>query len=288
MPIIFEGNEKFAYRDPACCYYGGEYHLFFTVSEKENGYMFNYVAHSVSSDLKSFSKPTLITEKDCSKNFCSPGNVIEHNGEYFISVTSYPMPLPYAERFYADDTARLFFIKTKDFKTFSEPERIYPKGKECINEGRMIDPFVFKEKNEYLLFFKQNGVSISRSQDLLHWTFMGRIDGGENACIIKDRDRYLLIHSPANGIGIKESYNLKTWTDIGVYTLDQEHWDFAKGRLTAAFAIPVKGDCNYKYIVFFHGSRADSYPETHGAASLAYAYTNDFKTYCFVDNSENL
>ena len=58
MPIIFEGNEKIAYRDPACYCYGGEYHLFFTVSEKENGYMFNYVAHSVSSDLKSFSERT--------------------------------------------------------------------------------------------------------------------------------------------------------------------------------------------------------------------------------------
>ncbi len=37
----------------------------------------------------------------------------------------------------------------------------------------------------------------------------------------------------------------------------------------------------YRYIVFFHGSRADSYPETHGAASLAYAYTNDFEQYYF-------
>ena len=40
MPIIFEGSEKRAYRDPACYFYGGEYHLFFTVSEKDNGYMY--------------------------------------------------------------------------------------------------------------------------------------------------------------------------------------------------------------------------------------------------------
>jgi hypothetical protein len=64
MPIIFSGNEKFAYRDPACFFYDGKYHLFFTVSEKENGYMFNRVAHSVSLDLKSFSSPEFITEKD--------------------------------------------------------------------------------------------------------------------------------------------------------------------------------------------------------------------------------
>ena len=43
----------------------------------------------------------------------------------------------------------------------------------------------------------------------------------------------------------------------------------------------VLTECEYKYIVFFHGSRADSSPETHGAASLAFAYTNDFSAYFF-------
>ncbi len=74
VPIIFEGNEKFAYRDPTCYYYEGNYHLFFTISEKENGYMYNRVAHSVSKDLRHFTSPEMITEKDHSKNFCSPGN----------------------------------------------------------------------------------------------------------------------------------------------------------------------------------------------------------------------
>ena len=37
MPVIFKGSENIAYRDPACYYYNGEYHLFFTFSEKENG-----------------------------------------------------------------------------------------------------------------------------------------------------------------------------------------------------------------------------------------------------------
>ncbi|MBR2343261.1 MAG: hypothetical protein IKA64_03310 [Clostridia bacterium] len=281
MPIIFNGNERIAYRDPACYCYNGEYHLFFTVSEKENGYMFNYVAHSVSRDLKSFSEPKIITEKNNKANFCSPGNVIEHGGEYLICVTSYPMPVPYSEKPCADSTARLFFIRTRDFKSFSAPERIYPKGRECADEGRMIDPFVLDGGNGYLLFFKQNGVSVSRSRDLESWEFLGHTDGGENACVIKDEDRYLLIHSPRNGIGIKESRDLRVWEDVGVYTLDQEHWDFASGRLTAAFAMPLPSELGYRYVVFFHGSRADSYPETHGEASLAYAYTNDFKDYFF-------
>ena len=282
MPIIFNGNEKNAYRDPACYYYNGEYHLFFTVSEKENGYMYNRVGHSVSTDLVSFSEPELITVKDCTQNYCSPGNIIKHDDEYLICVTSYPMRAPYSERYYADETARLFFIKTKNFKTFSLPERIYPKGKETVNEGRMIDPYVFeKAEDEFLLFFKQNGVSVSKSANLRDWNFIGSVDGGENACVIEDNGKYILIHSPENGIGVKESYDLKTWKDIGVYTLEQESWEWARGRLTAAFAMRPKTECEYKYIVFFHGSRADSSPETHGAASLAFAYTNDFNTYFF-------
>ena len=281
MPIIFEGSEKTAYRDPACYYYQGAYHLFFTVSEKENGYMYNRVAHSVSVDLKNFSEPEIITEKELTKNFCSPGNVVKHGNKYFICVTSYPMPFPYAERCWADDSARLFFVKTEDFRSFSEPERIYPKGKDCMEEGRMIDPFVFRNGEEYMLFFKQNGVSVSRSSDLENWEYVGRIDGGENTCVVADGDRYILIHSPENGIGIKDSYDLKTWKDIGTYTLDQEKWDFAGGRLTAAFAIPAETDCGYKYVVFFHGSKKNSYPETHGDASLAFAYTNDFRDYHF-------
>ena len=281
MPIIFEGSEKRAYRDPACYFYGGEYHLFFTVSEKDNGYMYNRVAHSVSKDFVSFTEPEFITERDNETNFCSPGNVIEKDGEHLICVTSYPMPLPYAERHFADESARLFFIKTRDFKIFSAPERIYPKGKECTDEGRMIDPFVFQAGDEYLLFFKQNGVSLSRSENLVDWEFVGRTDGGENACVIKDRDRYVLLHSPENGIGVKVSSNLKDWSDLGVYTLEQDKWAFASGRLTAAFAMPMETPCEYKYVVLFHGSRAESIPETHGAASLALAYTNDFETYYF-------
>lgn len=57
MPIIFRGDDKFAYRDPTCYYFGGLYHLFFTVSEKDGGYMYNRVGHSVSEDLLHFSEP---------------------------------------------------------------------------------------------------------------------------------------------------------------------------------------------------------------------------------------
>ena len=145
----------------------------------------------------------------------------------------------------------------------------------------MIDPFIFKNGDEYLLFFKQNGVSLSRSTDLSDWEYLGHTDGGENACVIKDGERYVLLHSPENGIGVKESLDLKEWNDVGTYTINQGNLEFASGRLTAAFAMPIDSSCDYKYLLLFHGSRADSFPETHGAASLAFAYTNDFEHYIF-------
>ena len=100
---------------------------------------------------------------------------------------------------------------------------------------------------------------------------------------MRDRGRREICSSAftENGIGVKESRDLITWVDKGVYTLDQEKWDFASGRLTAAFTMPCETDAKHRHVVFFHGSRADSVPETHGAASLAYAYTDDFKNYYF-------
>ena len=285
MPIIFPGSPTVAYRDPTCVFVNGTYHLLFTVSQKENGYMYNFVAHSESRDLCTFSKPKIITKKDKTKNFCSPGNVIRVRDHYRICVTSYPMPLPFEEQCYADKTARLFFIETTDFRTFSEPKKIAAKGIDCEDEGRMIDPFVLEDKDvcgRYLLFFKQNGVSISESYDLENWKYLGHVEGGENACVFVEDGRYHLIHSPHNGIGHKVSEDLSTWTDLGVCLPKETNEAFASGRLTAAFAMKnEQSEIPYRYVVFFHGSKKESSPETHGDASLAMYYTNDFETYIF-------
>lgn len=285
MPIIFEGTPKLAYRDPTCICVDGRYHLFFTVSEKENGYMYNYVAYSKSEDLVNFSDPILLTEKDSAKNFCSPGNIIAVGNRYRICVTSYPMPFPFSQKGYADETARLFWIDTEDFVHFSEPKRIFPKGSSCADEGRMIDPFVLEDKDQqgrYLLFFKQNGVSMSESYDLENWNYLGHIEGGENACVLVEDGLYHLIHSPHNGIGHKTSKDLVDWTDCGVCLPKVTEQAWAAGRLTAAFAMKNENPkIEYRYIVFCHGSRKESMPETHGDASLAMCYTDDFTEYFF-------
>ena len=282
--IIFKGNERFAYRDPACCFEDGICHLFFTVSEKDDGYMYNRIAHSQSSDLKNWTIPEFITPKDTELNFSSPGNIIRHNGEFLICICSYPLTKPFAEEWIAHDTARLYLIRTKDFKSYSEPELINPKGNTLPDDlGRMIDPYILEKNDGYYLFFKQNGVSLSRSQDLKNWEFLGSTDGGENVCVLEHNGEYLLIHSPENGIAIAKSNDLENWSDYLYTTLLQDEWDWAAGRLTAAFAAKLPEGSAYKYIMFFHGSK-DVFPETHGDATLAAAFTDDFESFVYELN----
>lgn len=279
--IIFKGNERFAYRDPACYFHNGICHLFFTISEKDSGYMYNRIGHSQSTDLITWSIPEFITPKDKTLNFSSPGNIIEYNNEFLICICSYPLLKPFEEEWIADNTARLYIIRTKNFETFSEPELINPKeGTPPTELGRMIDPYILEKDNGYYLFFKQNGVSRSFSHDLMHWNFLGRSDGGENVCVLKHNEEYLLIHSPENGIAISKSENLEIWTEYLYTTLLQKEWGWASGRLTAAFAAKLPEGYSHKYIMFFHGSK-DVFPETHGDATLAAAFTDDFENFVY-------
>ena len=277
--VIFEGNEKIAYRDPTCFYHGGKYHLFFTVSELDGEYMYNRIGRSTSEDLVNWTEPVLITERSRFTNYCSPGNIIQHNGEYVICFTSYPMPEPYRVRHWANDDARLFTMRTKDFEVFSEPRILNPKtGTDKAQIGRMIDPFIIEKDGYYYIYFKQNGVSFSISADMESWEFLGNTSGGENACVIEHNGRYLLIHSPENGVAFSESEDLLNWREKGHTVLYQDRWEWSKGRLTAAFATETAPGSKYRYIMFFHGSR-DVFPETHGQASLAYVFTDDFKEF---------
>ena len=277
--IIFEGTDRFAYRDPACIFWQDAYYLFFTVSEKEKGYMYNRVGMSVSRDLKKWSEIRLLTPKDEKLNFCSPGNIVKAGEEYVICFTSYPMPFPYEKRHCADETARLFTMRTRDFEAFSAPELLNPKGDTPVEAiGRMIDPFILPKEDEYYVFYKQNGVSVSKSRDLKTWEYLGHTEGGENACVIQRNEEYWLVHSPRNGIGFMRSKDLSHWEDVGITTLNQKNWPWAEGRLTAGFAMEAPAGTPHRYLLFFHGSR-NVFPETHGNATLALVFTDNFESF---------
>jgi len=290
-PVIFKGDPVTAYRDPAILFNDKTFFLFFTLIEIEkDGRVFCYTASSKSRDLKRWSTPVKITPRDQKLNFGSPGNVIRFKDEWILCLQTYPRPdhYNYQPVRYGDATARIFIMRSKDLVTWSDPEILKVKGNDVPVEdmGRMIDAFLLEDKDEkgkYWCFYKQRGVSMSYSYDLVNWTFFGFTEAGENSCVLTENDEYILFHSPSNGIGIKKSKDLKNWTNWGdLITLGQSHWNWAKGRISAGAVINLKNVKGVEeYVMFFHGS--GPLTETQGDfdknASLGIAWSDDLVTW---------
>ena len=285
-PVIFRGDAATAYRDPAAVYHDGWFRLFFTLVElDESKRPFELTAWSKSRDLVHWTAPKVFTPRDRRLNYSSPGNVVRFGDEWVLCLQTYPRPN--GEQ-YGNAAARLWIMRSKDLENWSEPELLRVKGPEVPVEkmGRMIDPFLLESRAEpgrWWCFFKQNGVSRSWSRDLKTWTFAGRADAGENACVIPDGNDYVLFSSPPNGISVKRSADLEHWRDEGVLTLGQKDWPWAQGRLTAGFVLDLRRDPAVgKALLFFHGS---AFPETDprggfdNFASLGIAWSDDLKTW---------
>jgi hypothetical protein len=184
---------------------------------------------------------------------------------------------------FGDETARIFLMQSDDLIRWSEPELMRVKGPNVPTDamGRMIDPYLIQDKDEpgkWWCFYKQNGASMSYTYDFKTWSYFGRMDSGENVCVLVDNDDYVLFHSPHNGVGVKRSKDLLTWTGDDLLTFDQAHWDWAQGRLTAGHVLDLPREPGIgKYVMFFHGSvsRTIQPKETHGNASLALAWSDD-------------
>jgi len=177
-PIVFKGDDKTAYRDPAVLYHDNKLYLFFTLIRTEAGKVYSYTAMSHSSDLKNWSPVKIITPRDQSLDFCSPGNVVRYHNEWIICLQTYPRPdytVAQMPRFGTGD-ARLYLMRSKDLENWSTPEMMKVKGPEVsfAKMGRMIDPYLLEDKTEkgkWWCFYKQNGVSMSYSYDLKNGLF---------------------------------------------------------------------------------------------------------------------
>ena len=255
---FLSGDAYAANRDPAGHYHDGFFRVFHTrVHAESDGIYYSHTAVTESRDLVNWSEPKLLTPTDRRLNYSSPGNVIRYGGEWILCLQTYPM----RGDSFGDDTARLFLMRSHDLTHWSEPELIPVKG-----PGR------------WWCFYKQNGASMSYTDDFKTWTYAGRIECGENVCVLVEDGEYVLFHSPRNGVGIKRSKDLTHWRDVGHLTFGQAEWKWAEGRLTAGHVLdlrhaPEVGKC----IMFFHGSvsREIQPKETHGNASLALAWSDD-------------
>lgn len=263
-PVLFKGDDKTAYRDPAVLYHKNKFYLFFTLVRVENdGKVYSYTAMSQSKDLRKWSDIKILTPRNQNLDYCSPGNVIRYKKEWVLCLQTYPRPNYTADQMprFGTNEARIFTMRSKNLSDWSKPELIKVKGQNVSEKemGRMIDPYLLEDKDEpgkWWCFYKQNGVSMSYSHDLVNWTFFGHTESGENACVLVENDEYILIHSPKNGIGIKRSKDLKNWHDWGnLITLGQSEWDWAKGRITAGVVLNLRKNEKFgKYVMFFHGS----------------------------------
>ncbi len=285
--ILFKGDEQTAYRDPAILYHHKIFYLFFTMTKIENdGKIYSYTAMSHSKNLINWTTIKILTPKNQNLDFSSPGNVIRYKKEWILCLQTYPRPDYTIQQMprYATKDARIFTMRSKDLEHWTPPEIIKVKGNDSTIEqmGRMIDPYLLKDKddkNKWWCFYKQNGASLSYSYDLKNWTYFGHTKSGENACVLIDKNEYVLIHSLENGMAIKRSADLKTWYDWGsVITLGQKEWPWAKGRITGGAVVDLRNTKNIgKYIMFFHGSgpATESQGDFDKNASIGIAWSDD-------------
>jgi len=282
-PILFEGDYKYAYRDPAVVYHDDQFYLFFTLVERAaDGGMYLFTATSISHDLVHWTYPEKITPRDRNLNYSSPGNIIRHQGEWIMCLQSYPTP---GFETWGNQNSRIWTMRSQNLIDWEDPELLRVKGQKTpVSEmGRMIDPYLIEDQNEpgkWWCFYKQNGVSMSYSYNLKTWTYVGHADSGENVTVLSMEGDYLLFHSPPNGIGVKRSKRLNQWgEDEMLITLGQKDWPWAARRLTAATVIDLTtNDDIGKYLMFFHGSSIEGAKpkyNAHNNASLAIAWSND-------------
>jgi hypothetical protein len=138
-PIIFRGDRKYGFRDPAAIYQDGVFYLYFTLSETAaaGGGYYNMTAYSTSSDLVHWTFPEIITPQDRNLNYSSPGNIIRFAGKWVICLQTYPTPN--LETFGTKDS-RIWIMRSDDLKNRSEPELLRVKGNDVPRQdgGRQI------------------------------------------------------------------------------------------------------------------------------------------------------
>lgn len=302
-PVLLAGGARTAYRDPLLHYHAGRFRLFCSVVEAQpEGRDRFHVAVTESRDLRGWSPLRAVTDPADGRNFCGPGGIVRHGGRWMLCLSSYPRPNAH--------DARCWTMASADLETWQEPRALLLKGPEVPlrDTGRALDPYLFRDKDDpqrWWCCYKHGGVLLGRahglgfgrapippdalllqsmhlsfSRDLERWTPYAQTDAEENYCVLADpaEDEYVLIHSPANGIGIKRSGDLVHWYDDCLYTLGQRQWPWAQGRITAGQVLDLRREPRVgRFLLVFHGATRRGRRERahHGEASIGIAWSDD-------------
>ena len=305
-PVILQGDSRLAYRDPALHYHDGIFRIFVSITtlKRDGTYAFVIVAIQ-SRDLIKWTAPKVVTPQDSSHNFTAMGNIVRFDDRWVACLSSYPVP-PEGKT----EDARALTMESGDLLHWSEPVPLLLKGPNVPveNLGRIIDPYIFKDREDptkWWCVYKQGGIVIQRpkglsfggnefpassmlfssmhfsfSSDLKNWSYLGNFDGEENYCVLIDGDEYVLVFSPANGIGFKRSTDLVNWREVSLVTLGQRHWPWAQGRISAGHILDLRDEPGIaKFLMVFHGCSVEGKlaSSIHGRASLGLAWSEDLE-----------
>lgn len=291
---ILCSSEDAGYRDPAAVIHDGRMYCYYSYVERsDDGFTDFHLGLSVSEDLIHWEGPILLTERDRSKNWSSPGCVLRVGDEWAMCLQTYPTLGNAPGRIFGNGDSRIYLSRSRDLLHWSEPELLRVHGDDVPPEamGRMIDPYIVREQGDsgrYLVFYKQHpkGVphrvtatgypveymSFSSSVDLRHFRFEGSVECSENVCILPCGGEYRIYNSPQNGIACLRTRDFQHFVSDPLLTLGQAHWPWAQSRLTAGFVLDARAEPGVgKYLMLFHGDQ----PAFPLCASIGLAWSDD-------------
>ncbi|MCC9137144.1 glycoside hydrolase family 43 protein [Pontibacter silvestris] len=217
------GNDKLM-RDPCIiCGGDGKFHMVWTVSWNEKG-----IGYASSEDLIDWSEqqfiPVMEHEANARNTWAPEITYDDKNKEYMIYWATTITGL-YPETQSAEESAynhRMYYVTTKDFKTFSDTKLLYEPG------FNVIDATIVKDDNQYVMFLKdetrepaQKNIKVAYSENLAGpYSSAGTpITGNywaEGPTTLKLNDTWIVYFDKYrdHAMGAVQSTDLQNWTDI--------------------------------------------------------------------------
>lgn len=296
---ILPCTDRIGYRDPMAFFHECSCYCYYSYLELgDDGWTYFRLGLSISEDLVHWRGPYLLTEADRRFNYSSPGCIIRQGDEFVMCIQTYPTFGNAPDQVCANQSSRIFLIRSRDLLHWSEPELMRVHGDDVPVEdmGRMIDPFIVQDIHDpglYRVFYKQHPkgiahqqtetgypveyMSYSSTRDLKHFKDEGYIICGENVCVLPDRDVYRIYNSPQNGVACLKTRDFVTFEQEAPLTFGQLNWPWASARLTAGFVVDARDIPGVgKYLMFFNGDQPDAFAF---CASLGLAWSDDLITW---------
>ncbi len=210
-------------RDPCIIRGGnGKFHMVWTSSWKEKG-----IGYASSEDLIHWSpqKYLLVMDHEAEAKNCWAPEVFydRSSAQYMIYwATTIAGRFPATDSL-GDHNHRMYYVTTKDFKTFSKTKILYDHG------FNVIDASIYKIKNKYMMFLKDETLK-PKAEKNIRIALSDKLNSGygkpsppitgnywaEGPTLLENKGEYILYFDKymEHKYGAIRSTNFKDWTDI--------------------------------------------------------------------------